>query len=375
MDLPKLLAISIDYSQIVAPSSKQIKIIKHIFESATDSRKVISEEAQINDLIVSHKKLKLVFVLGAGVSKNYGLPDWNTLLQKLLIKILESKQKPPHNLRVDADTDVLKTLFPQSPIILARNIHLLFDDPDEGSFENLVRESMYEQINDTKIDRTFEELQKLCTPCETGLNIDSIITLNFDDILEKYLTSYVCEPIYEAGIKPKSGKLPVYHVHGFLPRKESKEKLDNSNKIIFSEDLYHQLYTDVYCWSNIVQINKFTNNTCLFIGISLTDPNLRRLLDVAKKLRGDETASHYIIKERYNKTKIIAKVSMTGTYEEINKRKETIQKYEDEDLLQSLFDYIEESERRDALSFGVDIIWVDNYNEEIPKILQKIRSS
>jgi len=40
-----------------------------------------------------------------------------------------------------------------------------------------------------------------------------------------------------------------------------------------------------------------------------------------------------------------------------------------------LFDFIEESERRDALSFGVDIIWVDNYNEEVPRILQKIRSS
>ncbi|RPJ73987.1 MAG: hypothetical protein EHM20_11345, partial [Alphaproteobacteria bacterium] len=122
-----------------------------------------------------------------------------------------------------------------------------FDDSDEGFFENLVRESMYEQINDTKIDRTFEELQKLCTPCETGLNIDSVITFNFDDILEKYLTPKVCESIYESGIQPKPKKLPVYHVHGFLPRKESKEKLDNGNKITFSEDLYHQLYTDVYC--------------------------------------------------------------------------------------------------------------------------------
>jgi len=98
-------------------------------------------------------------------------------------------------------------------------------------------------------------------------------------------------------------------------------------------------------------------------------------LDVAKKLRGDKSAPHYIIKERYNKTKIIAKVSKTGTCEEIHKRKETIQKYEDEDLLQSLFDFVEESERGDALSFGVDIIWVDNYNEEVPRILQKIRSS
>lgn len=384
---------SIAYSQFVAPSSKQIRKIKHIFESVTDSRTVTTEETQISNLRTSHKERKLVFVLGAGVSKNYGLPDWNILLQKLLIKILEYKQRTSQKLRfnadtnidtdadidtdidIDTDTDVLKTLFPQNPIILARNIQLLLDPSDEVCLESLVRSIIYEQINDTKIDRTFEELQKLCTLCETDQNIDSVITFNFDDILEKYLTPEVCEPIYEAGIQPNSRKLPIYHVHGFLPRKESKEKLDSSNKITFSEDLYHQLYTDVYCWSNIVQIDKFTNNTCLFIGISLTDPNLRRLLDVAKKLRGNESAPHYIIKERYNKAKIVAKVSKTGTCEEIHKRKETIQKYEDEDLLQSLFYYIEDSEGRDALSLGVDIIWVDNYNEDIPKILQKIRSS
>jgi hypothetical protein len=40
-----------------------------------------------------------------------------------------------------------------------------------------------------------------------------------------------------------------------------------------------------------------------------------------------------------------------------------------------LIDYIEKSEERDALSFGVNTIWVDDYNQEIPYILQKIRDS
>jgi hypothetical protein len=63
--------------------------------------------------------------------------------------------------------------------------------------------------------------------------------------------------------------------------------LHKENQIVFSEDSYHDQFVDPFSWSNLTQLNKFTQNTCLFIGLSMTDPNLRRLLDVAVRRDGE----------------------------------------------------------------------------------------
>jgi hypothetical protein len=209
-DLSKL-AIEIDSLQSIAPSSTQIKTIRSIFKSSIDPKKLYQEVIPLINLKKSYEEGKLVFVFGSGVSRNYNLPDWNTLLQKLLLKILESEQKT----FVDIDKDLLITLFPQSPIVLARNIQLILNkNPKKLDLENLVRELLYEEIIDDEIDPIFKEVNKFCLPYKKVPCIDSIITFNFDDVLEKFLTSKVCKSIYKDGIQPNIKKLSIYHVHG-----------------------------------------------------------------------------------------------------------------------------------------------------------------
>jgi len=67
--------------------------------------------------------------------------------------------------------------------------------------------------------------------------------------------------------------------------------MEQDISLIFSEEDYNKIYSDAYSWSNLAQLNSFRDNTCLFIGCSLTDPNLRRLLDVAA--RSGEKPRHY----------------------------------------------------------------------------------
>ncbi len=77
--------------------------------------------------------------------------------------------------------------------------------------------------------------------------------------------------------------LPIYHVHGYLPQHSTDFDNNSDNLIVFSERAYHTIYADPFSWSNIIQLYTLKENTCLFIGLSITDPNMRRLLDISTR--------------------------------------------------------------------------------------------
>ena len=360
--------------EYIVNSSSYLEEVKNRINTSYAKRD--SSITQLKNLRESYVNQKLILVLGAGISQDYGLPDWNTLLQKLLIKSLESEPETNNDSKNTAN--LLKAIFSPNPLVLARNIQLRCRNSNRGelSFEQDVRDAIYEEINNDIISPIFKEIRQFCIAPGKSPNLDSIITFNYDDILENCLSQLEIEipfkSIYSAGMRSKSGELPIYHVHGYLPR---NIELKSENKITLSEDIYHQLYTDIYYWSNIVQINKFTNFTCLFIGTSFTDPNLRRLLDIAKEQRGDSLISHYIFRKRHEKEQIKAMISkiISETGEKIISSEEEFNN-KMENTVQSLISIMERFEEEDALSFGVSIIWINNY-DEIPIILGKIRSS
>src|SRR5438105_6677855 len=55
-------------------------------------------------------------------------------------------------------------------------------------------------------------------------------------------------------------------------------------------------------WSNHVQYDRFGFSTCLFIGFSMTDPSVRRLMDAAAI--GGSNASHFCILRRSERGKL-----------------------------------------------------------------------
>jgi len=93
----------------------------------------------------------------------------------------------------------------------------------------------------------------------------------------------------------------------------------------------------------LVQLNKLNENTCLFIGLSLTDPNLRRLLDVANRKKGNSNPGHYIIKKSPSANVAIDSVARI-------------------------------LEEQDAKNLGLNLIWVEDYNE-IPKFLESVSAN
>lgn len=281
---------------------------------------------------------RLTLVCGAGVSVGAGIPVWNKLLLQLLKSMIE-RLSIDHSLNLGSNAaEEFNARHGSSALILGKYLkNNLGND-----FCKKVREELYSAKPTTC--PLIDSIVELSRPQRDGKPLDSIVTFNFDGLIEENLTAsnILNRAIYTEAINHDSNELPVYHVHGYLPR---TGKIPDETDIVFSEDAYHSQFIDPFSWSNLIQLNKLTQNTCLFVGISLTDPNLRRLLDVAWRKNPDKRLSHYIVKKR----------PRFGN---------------NDDVLDDLARLLEE---QDANALGMNVIWIDDF-DEVPKILRSIHA-
>ena len=366
-----------DFTELASdlPTTNRLwKALLEGVEKAAATSASVPRSTQIRRLIQAYNDERLVLVFGAGVSAPYGLPTWNTLLQKLLLSTI-SKEIEQSQDKARVLAQLYTALLSPNPLIAARYLsnHYRKNDGDSFAFERAIRDALYEEIKADEESETYKETRQLCVAPGKSPSLDSIITYNYDDLLERCLRSIDVEipfsSVYAVGMNPDPGELPIYHVHGFLPRDQD---LTDAHRVALSDDRYHQQYTDVYSWDNMVQINKFKDFTCLFVGTSLTDPNLRRLLDIARTQRGDDGIRHYVIRRHYDAVELADRLRRllaadTGILDE--KKLANLQLEETVEHLRKIAERFEED---DARSFGVSTIWV-NEHDEIPGILRQIR--
>ncbi len=347
---------------------KENQIARNTFVHNLPKSTTISRQQAIRNINDSYQKEKLVLVLGAGVSLEFGVPSWGILLQNLMVHTIKEENNVSNVL-----SKLFNDIFAPNPLIAGRYLQDYFENND-SSFESMVRDVLYSTIDKDRDSELLSEIVKICVAPGKSPNLDSIVTYNFDDILEYKLEKTEMEIPYKSvfgiGIEIKNGELPIYHVHGYLPE---SEKLSDSNKITFGENNYHQQYSDIYSWNNIVQINKFRENTCVFIGSSLTDPNIRRLLDIALRQKGNKRKHHYIFKKKIDNKSLSEKLKKTLNTPEILNNKNNAGLDFDE-TIELLTDIYERFEENDSASFGVQTIWVNDW-DEIPKILKKMREN
>jgi hypothetical protein len=348
--------------------SKKVELPEKLFPS-------LSQEQALNKIAKCYKNNNMVLVLGAGVSISQGIPNWTTLLQRLTTRTLEAVDDND-NEKNKVLAQLFDLVFGPNPLIAARYLSVYFDDMEEKKrkkflFEEAIREALYETYSSTNDSSVIKELVKLCVSSRSHA-LDSVITYNYDDLLEQSLDllgiGIPYKSIYTIGINPAKNQLPIFHVHGFLPQ---KGKITKDNKITLGDDSYHLQYNNIYRWSNLIQLQKFKDSNCLFVGVSLTDPNQRRLLDIAKEQRGNNEIVHFLIKRKYKSDEIESVVSgiLKNNKKLLSDKERTNLKLAD--TVDSLVSIVEKFESNDARSFGIEIIWVDEY-AEISSILDKI---
>lgn len=289
-----------ELNKIVSKNKKIVnEILKNLFSlrlSSAISKPVrdwkIERDEILERLKICYNKGQFSLFLGAGVSSSAGMPDWNTLLNSLFVTYLTQEFNEDIAIS-DKDLDDivgrLNAINEPSALMAARYLRKGFSkgDGEAKDFIEAVTKNLYKLRNSNfPIDsELIKSIASMCLPRRTGAKVKSVITYNFDDLLERQLisNSILHRCIYTNNESFDPDELPVYHVHGFLP--ENRKLYDGLDKstLVFSEEGYHHIYSDSYHWSNLVQLNSFRENSCLMVGLSMTDPNLRRLLDISSK--------------------------------------------------------------------------------------------
>jgi len=133
----------------------------------------------IKELKQCYKKEKLALVLGAGVSMTFGLPSWEVLLQKLMVTTLQKDKSASSIL-----SKLFAKIFNPSPLIAGRYLQKYFETNNQ-SFEEAVRKILYQEIERKSKSLLMDEIVRYCIAPGKSPNLNSIITYNFDDIVEQ----------------------------------------------------------------------------------------------------------------------------------------------------------------------------------------------
>jgi hypothetical protein len=335
----------------------------------------------------------LTLYLGAGASVGSELPSWDKLVLAMYFSAMEAEAEDrrlrpfPNYLYAIAEWHLGRRREPLD--ITARKVRRMYEGQD---FIGLLKDTLYGPFKlpdgnsfhapdaDSVVhaNATLASAAKLCAkPSRGRRGVSSVVTYNYDNLLEIALRHDHLQPIWKANQEVARSKLPIYHVHGYVPLEGEGS---NEDEIIFTEEQYYLASHNAYAWSNLVQIKCMSSSLGLMVGLSLTDRNMRRLLDALTKT--PLTSENYVLlkKPRWPPIKdgeiadidrkardYYTKFSRSGIKRE-NRRLTEVRRI------------VTEVERRDVIeetatliSLGVRPIWYRDY-QEIPQIIEKIIS-
>lgn len=257
----------------------------------------VDRATSIQSLQAAYQTNNLALFLGAGVSVSNKLPSWEKLVLSMYFSTISEQNlggwRPFSNYLYAISEWYLENM--DEPLeITARKLRKYYKkDPDgnERFLANLYHNlyghflspegQVLDEISGDMLRDTNSTLNAVAKLCESqGQGVKSVITYNYDNLLEMVLEHRECQSIFSPTFQ-RNNKLPVYHVHGYVPLHKG-EVASPVDEIVFTEDQYHHVLGNSYHWSNIVQLQSMSNSVGLMIGLSLSDRNIRRLLDAVR---------------------------------------------------------------------------------------------
>ncbi|MFX0093893.1 MAG: SIR2 family protein [Candidatus Hodarchaeota archaeon] len=257
----------------------------------------------------------LVLALGAGVSVDSKIPNWGEMLRRLVGRVFEEKgslyleQLKKNGYSLPAIASVIENSCPENK-----------------DFCEVLREELYKDfpffpdgINDHNGDEfikyiiennsTMRAVGALCTKKDRDKEIyvpnpriHRVINFNLEAVLKAYTQHRYDTRILRTIERPSSknvpGEINMYNMHGYL-RFDRRYRGDRTKEapdvLIFTEQEYYDFFNRLSSLFNYTFLYLLREYSCLFIGLSMNDENVRRLLHHTKSEREQSLRSEGIL--------------------------------------------------------------------------------
>ena len=201
----------------------------------------------------------VTLLLGAGASTSSGLPGWDELAVRLLLK----------SEAVKSEEAAWRLVGRQDPLLVAEAARNKLT-----RWDHRVRSALYQGLED--LTPSALHVAAAAHALAGIADETTILTLNFDTLLEDAIE--IDDGVTEArvdAVRPE-GVHVVHHLHGIASRNKSEG-------VILTLSDYNELLGDPDCWQQNLLSTSAKQGAIVIAGTSYRDPDVRRWLHVALK--------------------------------------------------------------------------------------------
>lgn len=272
---------------------------------------ITAQTDSLQRLKESYAQREIVLCLGAGVSQGSRVPDWKELLYRIGGKVMRGEahgrqvvdQLAEDGLSLPAIAGILEAEH-------QKRRRLAKEEP-EAQFSDLIREALYREtglvhdssskaeafVKQTQRDNpTLRAVGALCVidgpPFKRNPKVRAVINFNYDALFYRYTRAryrpFLLRTIERPEAPLNPNRIPVYHPHGFLhfsKKYAGNKDRETPDQLVLTEQEYFDRFNRPLTVFTYTMLFLLREHPFLFLGCSLNDENVRRLL-------------HYSLQER-----------------------------------------------------------------------------
>lgn len=252
-------------------------------------------------------KTYIVFMVGAGISKAYGLPTWDELTNNFIENILKNEIIEKDKKRLSAIRKLLKRENIKEKFTISKEILKKINNKNDLSDEkyyNFLRDEVHfnKEEENFKKSNIYEILRKISD--KKGYNKLKFITTNIDTFLEKSLK--IPQKDIMVGLDNenigKAENIKLFKIHGDISKINSSYK---ECRLVFTPKEYIELYSDkvkLKILSNILE-----KSVLIFIGKEIEEEFGYFLSQLENKKNNENRKNNENKKNNYDKSFYIIK--------------------------------------------------------------------